>query len=305
MKRAQPLKAGHSKGIYFLTDALGSVRDIVSGTDGAVLQSYDYTENGEKSASTSLKSDKTWVGGLSVNDDVGDSGLYLMGHRHYDSSLGRFLSRDPIGFAGGLNLYSYAESSPVTAVDPLGLEVITDFVVGTGETILGTFIAAEPTPAGELLMADGVRRIRRGLLGLGVLAAASTSGGDQPRVDTRDRRPRKNDIFFERFGSKEEAMASDAADMLLQKPCHEDEKWIAEVGKQNWKNLGDPKYHDWKMTIRARPSARVWLKLNAYTKPNEPWAYGIPAGGLDTFNMMFVKEITASSARKPNGRYNK
>jgi RHS repeat-associated protein len=107
---------------YFLTDALGSVRDIVSGTDGAVLQSYEYTENGDKTASTSLKSDKTWIGGLSVNDDVGDSGLYLMGHRHYDPSTARFLSRDPIGFAGGLNLYSYG-NSPVTTVDPEGLLV--------------------------------------------------------------------------------------------------------------------------------------------------------------------------------------
>ena len=100
---------------------MGSVRDIVSGTDGAVLQSYDYRENGEKTASTSLQSDKTWVGGLSVNDDTADSGLYMMGHRHFDSSTGRFLSRDPIGFAGGMNLYSYS-NSPVQMVDPEGLQ---------------------------------------------------------------------------------------------------------------------------------------------------------------------------------------
>ena len=107
---------------WFLTDALGSVRDIVSGTDGSVLQSYDYRENGEKTASTSFQSDKTWVGGLSVNDDTADSGLYLMGHRHYDSSLGRFISRDPIGFAGGMNLYSYSSNSPAgpCRIDGLG-----------------------------------------------------------------------------------------------------------------------------------------------------------------------------------------
>ena len=93
----------------------------MSGTDGAVLQSYEYRENGEKTSSTTLKSDKTWIGGLSVNDDTADSGLYLMGHRHYDATLGRFLSRDPIGFAGGLNLYEYAANSPVDTVDPEGL----------------------------------------------------------------------------------------------------------------------------------------------------------------------------------------
>lgn len=45
-----------------------------------------------------------------------------MGHRHFDSSTGRFLSRDPIGFDGGLNLYSYSSNSPVDLVDPEGLQ---------------------------------------------------------------------------------------------------------------------------------------------------------------------------------------
>lgn len=100
------------------------MRDIVSGTDGAVLQSYDYKENGEKTTGdlSGPQSQKTWIGGLSVNDDVGDSGLYLMGHRHYDPSLGRFLSQDPIGFAGGLNLYEYGRSSPTLFTDSAGLD---------------------------------------------------------------------------------------------------------------------------------------------------------------------------------------
>ena len=45
-----------------------------------------------------------------------------MRHRHYDPTLGRFLSRDPIGFAGGMNLYSYAGNSPAAVTDHTGLE---------------------------------------------------------------------------------------------------------------------------------------------------------------------------------------
>jgi RHS repeat-associated protein len=121
-----PQILGFEKGgefFWFLTDALGSVRDICRGSDGAVLQSYDYTENGDKTTvnGSGPQSAKTWVGGLSVNDDVGDSGLYLMGHRHYDAELGRFISRDPIGFAGGLNLFNGHSANPVTFVDPAGL----------------------------------------------------------------------------------------------------------------------------------------------------------------------------------------
>jgi RHS repeat-associated protein len=116
------LKAGHSNRIYFLTDALGSVRDVVDST-GAVKASYEFDPDGNKVSppnTTGVESQKTWIGGYSVNDDVGDSGLYLMGHRHYDPSLGRFLSRDPIGFAGGLNLYEYSRSSPISKNRPAG-----------------------------------------------------------------------------------------------------------------------------------------------------------------------------------------
>lgn len=44
-----------------------------------------------------------------------------MRRRHYDPKLGRFLSQDPIGLMGGLNLYSYGANSPVRYVDHTGL----------------------------------------------------------------------------------------------------------------------------------------------------------------------------------------
>ena len=45
-------------------------------------------------------------------------------HRMYHTQLGRFGSRDPIGFRGGdNNLYRYVRNTPVTVVDPLGLKV--------------------------------------------------------------------------------------------------------------------------------------------------------------------------------------
>jgi RHS repeat-associated protein len=47
--------------------------------------------------------------------------LYYMRARYYDANLGRFISEDPIGHNGGLNLYAYVGGNPVMAVDPWGL----------------------------------------------------------------------------------------------------------------------------------------------------------------------------------------
>jgi RHS repeat-associated protein len=40
--------------------------------------------------------------------------------RYYNPTTGRFLSEDPIGLAGGFNLYAYAQDSPTNRVDPSG-----------------------------------------------------------------------------------------------------------------------------------------------------------------------------------------
>jgi uncharacterized protein RhaS with RHS repeats len=42
-------------------------------------------------------------------------------HRYYDPSIGRYITTDPIGLDGGMNLYAYVEGDPVNAIDPWGL----------------------------------------------------------------------------------------------------------------------------------------------------------------------------------------
>jgi RHS repeat-associated protein len=49
-----------------------------------------------------------------------ETGLHYNRHRYYDPRVGRFISKDPIGYLGGLNLYQYA-SNPISWVDPSGL----------------------------------------------------------------------------------------------------------------------------------------------------------------------------------------
>ena len=49
-------------------------------------------------------------------------GLYDYGFRLYNPKLGRFISRDPIGHAGGMNLYQAFNGDPVNNIDVLGLQ---------------------------------------------------------------------------------------------------------------------------------------------------------------------------------------
>ncbi|HFS2804911.1 TPA: RHS repeat-associated core domain-containing protein, partial [Escherichia coli] len=49
-----------------------------------------------------------------------ESGLYYNRNRYYNPLLGRYITQDPIGLAGGWSLYAYP-LNPVNGIDPLGL----------------------------------------------------------------------------------------------------------------------------------------------------------------------------------------
>ncbi len=63
---------------------------------------------------------RTWFGGL-VDDMRDASGQMYRRNRYYDPQTGQFTQADPIGIAGGLNAYGFADGDPVTYSDPYGL----------------------------------------------------------------------------------------------------------------------------------------------------------------------------------------
>ncbi|SCZ71171.1 RHS repeat-associated core domain-containing protein, partial [Photorhabdus luminescens] len=52
-----------------------------------------------------------------------ETGLHFNTYRYYAPEIGRFITPDPLGLAGGLNLYQYAPN-PMTWIDPLGLMML-------------------------------------------------------------------------------------------------------------------------------------------------------------------------------------
>jgi len=99
---------------YYHNDGLGSVV-AVSNAAGATQASTRFDAWGSVIASTG----STPFGFTGREKDA--TGLGYFRARYYDSTMGRFTQRDPIGFGGGLNPYTYVSNSPQNFTDPLGL----------------------------------------------------------------------------------------------------------------------------------------------------------------------------------------
>jgi RHS repeat-associated protein len=62
-----------------------------------------------------------WYGSL-IWDQQDATGYQYKRNRYYDPTTGRFTQEDPIGLAGGLNLYGFANGDAVNFSDPFGLQ---------------------------------------------------------------------------------------------------------------------------------------------------------------------------------------
>jgi RHS repeat-associated protein len=105
----------------YTRDHLGSVRELtVTSGSGNVLTRYNYDLWGRQttvSGTGTIASDFGYAGYYQHLP----SGLNLTMFRAYNPNLGRWISRDPLGEAGGTNLYDYVANNPISRIDPLGL----------------------------------------------------------------------------------------------------------------------------------------------------------------------------------------
>jgi RHS repeat-associated protein len=99
----------------FLRDALGSTIEL---RNAAQVQTVQYTYDPYGGTVGSVASSNT-IKYTGREQDAGD--LYYYRNRYFKPSTGRFVSEDPIGLAGGSNLYAYVSGNPVNLTDPLGL----------------------------------------------------------------------------------------------------------------------------------------------------------------------------------------
>jgi RHS repeat-associated protein len=114
----EPLTKSDEGRLYVcINDISGMPRELVA-SDGTAAWEATPTTFGQLAVVDAHQSDCPLRFEGQWFDD--ETGLHYNRFRYFDPELGRYVSPDPIGLDGGLNLYGYVPN-PLTWVDPLGL----------------------------------------------------------------------------------------------------------------------------------------------------------------------------------------
>ena len=101
-----------------LYDGHGNVVQYVD-KQGAIVAEYAYDAFGNTMRKSGVKAGELKMRfSTKYHDD--ESGLYYFGRRFYSPRIARWLSRDPIGEKGGLNLYAFCGNDLLNKVDVMG-----------------------------------------------------------------------------------------------------------------------------------------------------------------------------------------
>lgn len=175
MRLAQESRLGRSSSLYIYSDQgsyelLARVDRAAPGEPDEVL--YYHTDvNGAPEEMTDSGGNIVWEAGYQVWGNLTheketrpvqqnlrfqgqyldrETGLHYNLYRFYDPDIGKFISGDPIGLAGGINLYSYAPN-PIKWMDPLGLH---DILADTDIVCRGGACSADSFKNGSGVAAD-------------------------------------------------------------------------------------------------------------------------------------------------------
>ena len=129
------IDVGDSNAVYhYHFDGLGSVVAL-SDVNNVIVESYSYDVFG---APTIYDANQTEISASAIGNPYmftarradDETALYYYRARYYAFDIGRFLQTDPVGYYGGLNMYTYCGNNPVAYVDPLGTQAISPYAEG-------------------------------------------------------------------------------------------------------------------------------------------------------------------------------
>jgi RHS repeat-associated protein len=136
-----------------LSDQLGSVRLVVNAATGAVAQRMRHDAWGNVLEDTSPGFVPFGFAGGMYD---AETGFVRFGARDYETSIGRWMQKDPIRFdAGQANLYAYVNNDPVNSRDPSGLILFFDDAAeGAAALAAAAVVAAGAAGYGVLCIID-------------------------------------------------------------------------------------------------------------------------------------------------------
>jgi len=130
---------------YYVTDGAGRQLATGKANGGSPLTSGWQMAGGARQAQTF---DVERMNGANVPE------IAYFRHRAYDARTGRWTQEDPIGLAGGFNLYAFNGNNPVAYTDPFGLSPdggVAEGTIGAAAVLTGLFVAVVALSQGEEL----------------------------------------------------------------------------------------------------------------------------------------------------------
>jgi RHS repeat-associated protein len=128
LQRTDEDSGGSSEMYFYHNDHLGTPQVLVD-MYGIVVWSATYNSFGEALVDVETIENNLRFPGQYYDEE---SKLHYNWFRYYDPYTGRYISADPIGLNGGINLYAYVLNDPVNFIDPEGLEQKQKKVYGYG-----------------------------------------------------------------------------------------------------------------------------------------------------------------------------
>ncbi|HEX4504039.1 MAG TPA: PAAR-like domain-containing protein [Scandinavium sp.] len=162
----------HGELHYIVRDHMGTPRELLTESGKVVWaqklsvwgKAEYYRFNGWHAANDDTAPDCPWRFAGQYADP--ESGLHYNRFRYYDDDSGQYISPDPIGLNGGINLYAYVKN-PLTWIDPLGLAgnnilFDSDFWKAVGDSAAKTKMRVKGAPVFEIIKKVDLEGIKKG-----------------------------------------------------------------------------------------------------------------------------------------------